>query len=74
VAAGRVCGESALVASEPLETWKDLLAYHVIEAYGAVLPKAFADEKLRFSGRRCRAPRSNARAGPGSGHGELVAR
>jgi endothelin-converting enzyme/putative endopeptidase len=41
-------GESALVASEPLETWKDLLAYHVIEAYGAVLPKAIAEEKFAF--------------------------
>jgi putative endopeptidase len=36
-------GESALVASEPQDTWKDLLAYHVIEAYGGVLRKAFAD-------------------------------
>jgi len=44
-------GESALVASEPLETWKDFLAYHVIEAYGSVLPKAFADERFAFFGK-----------------------
>jgi putative endopeptidase len=44
-------GESALVASEPLETWKDLLAYHVIETYGSVLPKAFADEHFAFFGK-----------------------
>ena len=44
-------GESALVASEPLETWKDFLAYHVIEAYGGVLPKAFADERFAFFGK-----------------------
>lgn len=43
-------GESALVASEPLETWKDWLAYHAIEAYAGVLPKAFADEQFAFFG------------------------
>ena len=48
---GAFAGESAVVASEPLETWKDLLAYHVIEAYGAVLPKAIADEKFAFFGK-----------------------
>ncbi len=48
---GAFAGESALVASEPLETWKDLLAYHVIEAYGGVLPKAFADERFAFFGK-----------------------
>jgi putative endopeptidase len=44
-------GESALVASQPLDTWKDLLAYHVIEQYGGVLPKAFADERFAFFGK-----------------------
>ncbi len=44
-------GESALVASTPLETWKDWLAYHLIEAYGGVLPKAFADERFAFFGK-----------------------
>jgi len=48
---GAFAGESALVASEPLETWKDFLAYHVIEAYGGVLPKAFADERFAFFGK-----------------------
>src|ERR1035437_9961671 len=33
-------GESALVASTPLDTWKDWLAYHLIEESGGVLPKA----------------------------------
>src|SRR5579864_1969297 len=41
-------GESALVASTPLENWKDWLAYHVIEHYADVLPKAFADEQFAF--------------------------
>ena len=48
---GAFAGESALVASEPLETWKDFLAYHVIEVYGGVLPKAFADERFAFFGK-----------------------
>ncbi|MGA2694599.1 MAG: M13 family metallopeptidase [Terriglobales bacterium] len=44
-------GESALVASTALETWKDWLAYHLIEAYAGVLPKAFADESFGFFGK-----------------------
>ena len=44
-------GESALVASIALDTWKDWLAYHLIEAYAAVLPKAFADEYFAFFGK-----------------------
>jgi len=63
---GAFAGESALVASEPLETWKDFLAYHVIEVYGGVLPKAFADERFAFFGiKHCRARRSSGRAGRG---------
>jgi putative endopeptidase len=44
-------GESALVASEPLDTWKDWLAYHEIEAAAGVLPKALADEQFAFFGK-----------------------
>jgi len=43
-------GESALVASVPLEAWKDWLAFHLIEEYSGVLPKAFADERFAFFG------------------------
>jgi endothelin-converting enzyme/putative endopeptidase len=43
--------EAALVESVPLETWKDWLAYHQIEDYAAVLPKAFADERFAFFGK-----------------------
>ena len=45
-------GEAALVASTPLDTWKDWLAYHVIEAYAGVLPKAFAEERFAFFGKQ----------------------
>jgi putative endopeptidase len=44
-------GESALVASESLDAWKDFLAYHLIEAYSGVLPKAFVDERFSFFGK-----------------------
>lgn len=44
-------GESALVNSVPLDTWKDWLAFHVIEEYAGVLPKAFADEQFEFFGK-----------------------
>ena len=44
-------GESALVASTPLDTWKDWLAYHLIEEYAAVLPKALAEERFAFFGK-----------------------
>jgi putative endopeptidase len=44
-------GESALVASTSLDTWKDWLAYHSIEVYANVLPKAFADERFNFFGK-----------------------
>jgi putative endopeptidase len=43
-------GEAALVASEPMAEWKDLLAYHLIEAYAAGTSKALADEQFAFFG------------------------
>ena len=43
--------ESALVASVPLDTWKDWLAYHRIEDYAACLPKTLADERFSFFGK-----------------------
>jgi putative endopeptidase len=44
-------GESALVASVPLDTWKDWLVYHEIEAGAGVLPKALAEERFAFFGK-----------------------
>jgi endothelin-converting enzyme/putative endopeptidase len=44
-------GESALVASTALDTWKDWLAFHVVEAYARVLPKAFVEERFAFFGK-----------------------
>jgi endothelin-converting enzyme/putative endopeptidase len=44
-------GEAALVASTPIETWKDYLSYHLLEQYGGVLPAKFADEEFDFFGK-----------------------
>jgi len=44
-------GESALVASESLDAWKDWLTYHEIEAGAGVLTKALADERFDFFGK-----------------------
>jgi putative endopeptidase len=43
--------ESALVASTSLDTWKDWLAFHLIEAYAGGLPKAFGQERFAFFGK-----------------------
>jgi len=44
-------GESALVASTGLDTWKDWLAFHLIDAYAGVLPKGFAEGRFAFFGK-----------------------
>ena len=46
-----ITGESALVASTPLEDWKDWLAFHAIEHYAGILPKPFAEESFAFWGK-----------------------
>ncbi len=47
---GAVTGLSALVASEPVDTWKAWLTFHAIDHYAGVLPKAFVDERFAFYG------------------------
>ena len=42
---------SALAAAEPLDAWKDWLAFHAIEHFAGVLPKAFVDERFSFYGK-----------------------
>jgi putative endopeptidase len=44
-------GLSALTASEALETWKDYLRFHALEANAAYLPQAFVEEHFAFNGR-----------------------
>lgn len=45
-----VTGISALVASEPLDTWKDYLTFHAIQSRAAVLPASFGKESFAFFG------------------------
>jgi putative endopeptidase len=45
-----VTGISALVASEPLDTWKDYLTFHAIQSHAAVLPGSFNKESFAFFG------------------------
>jgi putative endopeptidase len=41
---------SALVGSEPIQAWKDWLAFHTLNQQAAVLPKAFRDASFTFNG------------------------
>ena len=45
-----ISGLSALVASQPLPDWKDYLAFHLLEHYAPVMPRAFVDENFAFMG------------------------
>jgi putative endopeptidase len=44
-------GESALVASIPLATWKDWLAFHLLEEYGPFLSQPLEQETFDFEGK-----------------------
>ena len=47
---GAVTGLSALVASEPLDTWKAWLTFHAIQDHAAVLPAALGNQSFAFFG------------------------
>ena len=42
---GAVMGGARLVASEPVEVWKDYLRFHLIKHYAAVLPQSASGER-----------------------------
>jgi putative endopeptidase len=46
-----VRGLSALVASEPLDAWKDWFAFHTASRFAGVLPQAYDDLRFSFYGR-----------------------
>ncbi len=48
---GAVTGAAALVASTDVATWKDFLAFHQVNHFAAMLPKAFGDQKFEFAGK-----------------------
>ena len=45
-----VTGIAALVASEPLATWKEYLTFRALSRAASFLPKAFVDEQFSFYG------------------------
>jgi predicted metalloendopeptidase len=47
---GAITGIAALVASQPLEAWKDYLTFHAIDHFAGVLPEAFGAERFAFHG------------------------
>src|SRR5690348_14369491 len=46
-----IAGESKLVASQPLDAWKDFLVFHALNAAAPLLPKAYADLSFDFFGK-----------------------
>ena len=45
-----ITGISRLVGSQPLQAWRDYLAFHAVERGAPMLSKAFADESFAFNG------------------------
>lgn len=46
-----IAGEAKLVASEPIDAWKDLLTFHTLDSAAPLLPKAYADLNFDFYGK-----------------------
>ena len=45
-----IAGLSRLVATEPLDDWKDYLTFHALDRAAPYLPKTFADARFAFHG------------------------
>ncbi|HVI33266.1 M13 family metallopeptidase [Phenylobacterium sp.] len=45
-----IAGMSKLVASQPIQAWRDYLAFHAVERGAPFLSKPFADEHFAFNG------------------------
>ena len=48
---GAVSGAAALVGSTDVAAWKDFLAFHQVNHFAAMLPKAFGEQKFEFAGK-----------------------
>ena len=46
-----IAGIAALVGTEPIEVWRDWLAFHTASRFAAVLPQAYDDLRFGFYGR-----------------------
>src|SRR4051812_15136858 len=66
---------AALVASEPLNAWKDWLTFHTLTQQASVLPKAFRDASFAFNGTTLAGtPQPRARDGLGMNGGSNAVR
>ena len=48
---GAVTGAARLLADADVPTWRDYLAFHKLNQYASLLPKAFADQRFEFNGK-----------------------
>jgi len=48
---GAVTGAAKLLANADVATWRDYLAFHKLNQYASLLPKAFADQRFEFNGK-----------------------
>ncbi|KQQ86791.1 M13 family metallopeptidase [Massilia sp. Leaf139] len=46
-----VIGAAKLLADADVATWRDYLAFHKLNQYASLLPKAFADQRFEFNGK-----------------------
>ena len=46
-----ITAEAYLVSATPIDTWKDLLAFHLIEQYATAISTPLADERFNFVGK-----------------------
>jgi len=45
-----ISGIAKLTGSEPLDLWRDYLAFHAVDRWSGLLPKPFAEERFHFYG------------------------
>jgi putative endopeptidase len=69
-----VIGLGALVASEPLESWKDYLRFHTLHDFADVLPRAFSEEALAIASTPQPSRAERALAATQSGMGDALGR
>jgi len=48
---GAVMGAARLLAHADVAVWRDYLAFHKLNGYASLLPKAFADQRFEFNGK-----------------------
>ena len=48
---GAVTGAARLLANADVATWRDYLAFHKLNQYASLLPRAFADQRFAFNGK-----------------------